>query len=380
MLIFKIDIFENGSDSPIIEYEIYNSKTKEKLDLIYCKDTKILIKIPSEIDEKNEFKYNPASDYYTDICFPYTTEYGTDINLNDRKNEFFVKNLSICEPNCDYEGYDFILKKVACECIVKIKIPFMSEIVFNKELLKRKFVDIKSITNLNIMKCYSFLFTSEGLLFNIGSYIILAIIFLNVIFLIVFISKGYKNLLDKIHKIYKHSITYKTKGPINNNNNIIKINGNSQIKKGKKRMKKITKKKKKKKNKKNNSNIKEPPKQFKNKIGNNNGSKSIKLNNSEVNVQLNITKKSINFKDSSHNNISLFNSNITQSNISKTYNKKSNKNKYKKIIYYSDYEFNGLSYAEALKIDKRTYPQYYFSVLRMKYLPFLQIMTIIQNQ
>ena len=40
LLIFKIEIFEDGSEYPIIEYEIYNSKTKEKLDLIYCKDIK----------------------------------------------------------------------------------------------------------------------------------------------------------------------------------------------------------------------------------------------------------------------------------------------------------------------------------------------------
>ena len=52
LLIFKIDIFEICSDNPIIEYEICKSKTKEKLDLIYCKDTKIQINIPAKIDEK----------------------------------------------------------------------------------------------------------------------------------------------------------------------------------------------------------------------------------------------------------------------------------------------------------------------------------------
>ena len=178
LLIFKIDIFENDSEIPIIEYEIYNSKTKAKLDLIFCKDKKIQINIPAKIDENNEFKYNPVSDYYYDLCFPYTTEDGTDIKLKDRKNEFFYKNLSICESNCDYERYNSNIGKAACECEVKIKIPLMSEIVFNKELLKSKFVDIKNIMNLNVMKCYNILFTSKGLLFNIGTYIFLAIIFL----------------------------------------------------------------------------------------------------------------------------------------------------------------------------------------------------------
>jgi len=84
--------------------------------------------------------------------------------------------------------------KVACECQAKIKIPLMSEIVFNKDLLKSKFVEIKNIMNLNVMKCYNILFTSKGLLFNIGSYTFLSIILLNIILLNIFIFKGYKNL------------------------------------------------------------------------------------------------------------------------------------------------------------------------------------------
>ena len=35
---------------------------------------------------------------------------------------------------------------------------------------------------------------------------------------------------------------------------------------------------------------------------------------------------------------------------------------------YNDYELNNLSYKEVLKIDKRTYIQYYFSLLKMKHL------------
>ena len=355
LLIFKIDIFENGSEYPIIEYEVYNSKPKEKLDLIYCKDTKIQINIPAKIDEENEFKYNPVSDYYNDLCFPYTTEEGTDINLKDRKNEFFDKNLSICESNCDYGGYNSELGKAICECNVKIKIPLMSEIVVNKDLLKSKFVDIKNIINLKIMKCYNILFTSEGLLYNIGSYIFMAIIFLNIILLIVFILRGNKNLCDEIYEIYKVNKSYKKGGIMNNNtNSIIKTRGNTRKKKCKNKKKKRNKKSDKKK--KNNSDIKDPPKK-KNINEIYNDSKIIKLSSSEI--KLKISQKIINYKDSNSNNISILNS-------KKEARKKIKKNN-KNAIYYSDYEFNGLNYSEALKHDKRTYPQYYFSLLRMKY-------------
>ena len=105
--------------------------------------------------------------------------------------------------------------------------------------------------------------------------------------------------------------------------------------------------------------MQEPPKESKNKTEtrNNDDSKAIKLNSSDSKVQLKMSQKIINCKDSSHNDISILNSNNTKI-------KKHNKN----FIYDDDYEFNELSYSEALKADKRAYPQYYFSVLRMRYL------------
>ena len=42
-----------------------------------------------------------------------------------------------------------------------------------------------------------------------------------------------------------------------------------------------------------------------------------------------------------------------------------------KKINYNDYELNNLSYEEALKLDKRTFFQYYFSLLKKKHLIFL---------
>ena len=49
---------------------------------------------PAIIDENNEFKYNPSSEYYNDICYTYTTENDTDITLTDRKNEYKENNMS----------------------------------------------------------------------------------------------------------------------------------------------------------------------------------------------------------------------------------------------------------------------------------------------
>ena len=70
---------------PIIEYEIYDIKTKGQLDLNICKYIKINFNIPVKIDKINLFKYNSSNEYYNDICNPCTTENNTDIILKDRR-------------------------------------------------------------------------------------------------------------------------------------------------------------------------------------------------------------------------------------------------------------------------------------------------------
>ena len=95
LLMIKIDIFKEGLLIPIIEYEIYNSKTKEKLNLNLCKDIRIDIYIPVNIDENNLFKYNLINEFYNDICTTYTTNNITDIILKDRRNYYinYYKNI-----------------------------------------------------------------------------------------------------------------------------------------------------------------------------------------------------------------------------------------------------------------------------------------------
>ena len=119
-MILKIDYYQAGSSKPIIGYEVFHPVDKYKLDLSCCKDELINFNIPVLIDENNIFKYGPNNEYYKDQCFPYTSEYGTDILINDRQNEFIENNMSLCENNCTYNGYDKETKKAKCECAYHI--------------------------------------------------------------------------------------------------------------------------------------------------------------------------------------------------------------------------------------------------------------------
>ena len=111
----------------------------------------------------------------------------------------------LCEKDCKYNGYILDIKKANCTCNIKIEMPLLSDIVINKDKLIYNIKNIKNSINLKIMKCYNKLFTKEILKNNIGSYIILSIIIINIVNNILFIKKGYKSL----NKIIDHIIMKK---------------------------------------------------------------------------------------------------------------------------------------------------------------------------
>ena len=59
LLIFKVDVDFEGYSTTFVEYEIYHPITKKKLDLNFCKEEKIIISTPVNINENEIFKYNP---------------------------------------------------------------------------------------------------------------------------------------------------------------------------------------------------------------------------------------------------------------------------------------------------------------------------------
>ena len=120
---------------PKIEYEVYYQLFSEqliKLNLKYCLNTKIDILIPVSIKDDID-KYNPSSCYYNDFCTKATSESGTDISLYDRRNLFIENNMSLCEEDCDLTDYDHITEKVKCSCLIKINLPFIDDIKFDKK-------------------------------------------------------------------------------------------------------------------------------------------------------------------------------------------------------------------------------------------------------
>ena len=206
LIIFKIDYYSPDTLIPIVGYEIYHPLNKTKLDLIYCEEILVKLNIPVSIDENSLYKYDPNSGFYTDNCFSYTTENGTDIILNDRKQEFVNNNLSLCENGCNYTGYDQDMKQSSCNCSIKNKMDLISDIVNNPNKLSNNFNSDNggsSSSSIVTIKCTKNLFSKEGLKNNISSYILIIFIFTFLLCLVLFLKCGYPLLNNDINDIIK---------------------------------------------------------------------------------------------------------------------------------------------------------------------------------
>ena len=374
----RIDAKEKDMNVSKIEYDVYckiNGTKLQKLDLSICDKSKITISIPVTLNESLDI-LNSSSRYYNDICYTTTSENNTDISINDRQKEFCNKNKMVCQEDCDFVDYDNKTKKALCSCGIKESSSSFANMKINKTKLLESFININNIANIYILKCFKILFSIEGILYNIGSYIIIAVFILHIISICIFyinqlgfLNKKIKEILFglKYFKLIKNvepkginkkdnKKTTKKLIPFNKeikskNKNIINLSKEKLNKKNKKILKRINKKNKNKK--------------INNKIINDKGKKlNINCNNNYINhnvINNNNIINTINFhKKNSNKNKEV------KKNINSILNDNKIK-KIKKIMAFNEEELNELSYDLAIKHDKRTYCEYYFSLLKTKH-------------
>ena len=354
LIIYKIDYFAPDSLIPIIVYEIYHPINKSKLDLKYCEEILVKLNIPVNIDESNLFKYDPNSDFYNDNCFTYTTENGTDIILNDRKQEFSDNKLSLCENNCNYTGYNKDDKQSSCDCSIKNEMDSISDIIDSSEQSSNNFNSEKSSSgssNIISIKCTKTLFSKDGLKYNIASYILMVFVFQFLLSILFFKKSGYPYLCNQINNIIRE------KGIIKN-----QIQTNSKYTMRQNKSYKFKRKIK----------FNFPPKRLFNLnfVNNMNLLKKYNKNNKKP-----ISKFSLgNVLNKNNNMIRKVNRDNKAKNSTNNYSKNKNSkflstmakfNKKFKISY-NDYELNSFDYKKAKFNDKRTCCQYYLSLIKVK--------------
>ena len=193
LYIKKVDIIQENMNIPKIEYSVYsklNGSNLIKLNLSICQDNQVSILVPIQLSESLD-KQNPTSDYFNSICYTSTSENGTDIPLKDRQKEFKDQNKAVFQEDCKLYSYNYTTRKANCSCKTKEMPLSFADMHINKTKLYQNFLDIKNIANINILICYKNLLEINGIIYNIGSYIIIAIIIFHIICIIIFYAKQY---------------------------------------------------------------------------------------------------------------------------------------------------------------------------------------------
>ena len=312
----KIDIVQEGMKALKVEYDVYCKlfgTNLIKLNLTVCETSKILISIPIVINEDLD-KYNISNGYYNDICYTTTSEDGTDISLKDRQKEYITKDKIICQEDCDFSEYDSETSTAKCSCKAKESSKSIADMNINKVKILENFKDIKNLVNFNFLICYKKLFNKKGIINNIGFYLILVIIIFHIINILIFSLNNFHSLIKKIKKIASKINQFqpnkKDEKVLNQSN---KFNSKEKIvifRNNKRKIKKI--------------------KKIKNNIDSKNN-----IKDSQINID---SKIIIN-----------------------------NQFKIKNIHNFIDVEINELSYNLAIRYDKRTFCQYYISLLKTQH-------------
>ena len=126
--------------------------------------------------------------------------------MNDRKKEFNDNNLSLCENNCEYNGYNIDNKQSSCECEIKNRMDYISDIIDEPNKLSNGFEINETSSsfgssNIITMKCTKALFSKDGLINNISSYILFIFIFIFLLSILLYIKCGNHLLEEDMMKI-----------------------------------------------------------------------------------------------------------------------------------------------------------------------------------
>lgn len=401
LIIFKTDINITEFFTTYVLFEVYNPLSLEKLNLSICINDEISISIPAELNSNIKTLYNSLNEsgynlfngndsFYYDICTTYTSLNETDILLSDRQKDIYTEGQSqlICQKGCKISSYDLKINKARCDCSVNIQ--EIKEInlqnLFEDNNIENTFYETLTHSNFFVVKCYKLIFIVSRIIKNIGEILMTIVFLIFIILIIIYCVKGNDYIIKNINFVLKLQMqNFKSFGE----NQILYVKRNSSKSKKTSKFKKINSMKKESINKKKLEKIfsQAPPKRLhiKKKICQ---TKITELSNNIINNNIVLNFK-INTKDSANNIFTPKNKKFIKSNTINKSNennllsespKKSlnnsyqlsfiNKKKHNEINYklLNDSELNSLKYKLAIKFDKRTYFQFYWSLTKQKQL------------
>ena len=392
LIVFKVDYKSEDQKQTFVHYEIYHPYNYSLLDLSLC-DTKIIVNTPVDLDDNSimlyenlkQYGYNifdSGDDFYNDICSTYTTVNGTDMLIEDRKKNIFSTNgnITMCQTGCEFILYNTTTKKSKCDCdsktVSELKNGDLTQDHFSSKKLASEFLTTIKNSNFRVLKCYKLALDTKHLFKNIGRIIMTLIFLFYLISLFIYLIKERKKIDAFVNLIIKNKENSKELNLENVEEKLkIKKSVNKEKKPNTKKSEANTKKSGKKK-KKRKSNFPPKKKNVSKKAKKHGSIKSLSKSN-DINTILPLAKQiddnKININIYPINNINL-KKNTKKNESSKNINYKFTENNTNNIEKLNDQELNSLDYSIAVLIDKRSYLQYYWSLLKKKHLILFTIL------
>ena len=282
--------------------------------------------------------YNTSSDFYNDYCTP-AYQGDNDITLADRKKYIYPKNVTFCKSNCNYNGVDIENERIICSCNLNTNNQNSNE---EDDFLEEDDDNFLSyfLDNINykIFKCYKLLSTFNNLknnfVFDVILVVFIIILILNLVFCFSSLPTLKKSMLDEmptdesIKKEVIKELKRIRKSLNSNQNNPIKKNPKIKTKKNKNKIEQV------------NTEVKNGKKPY-------------------YTTKNLIKKRAFKGKKKSNNS---FSSPITEV----FFPKKTIELVEENIIIFNIEDFNELTYAQALKTDKRNIFQIFYSLIIQK--------------
>ena len=188
------------------QLEVYDYSGR-KLNLSVCKEDITIMKFIGDIKELNidsakTFSekgidvFNASHDFFNDLCYHYDNKDGKDIIINDRRNDIY-QNASFCQSGCNYNGMNYDLMVANCICnpsIFQEDEKNMADINENLEyinfkLLGKEFLENLVDLNYKVMRCYNLVLNKKIIFYNIGFYVQISMLFLQIIFVFIYLIK-----------------------------------------------------------------------------------------------------------------------------------------------------------------------------------------------
>ena len=383
-LMVKLDIRNSTNNGTYVQYEIFNPRNYSKVSLEVCKNISIKIQVPvaleestlsfiSSLEENGYNVFDLNDEFYNDICSTYTAPNGADMALSSRKNIIYdsVKDIYFCQEGCELESFDTDSSKAHCSCQVQETetVTDVSKISFGKKELINSFYSTLYNSNFRVLNCVKLLFSLKGMKGNYGCYTMTFLLGSFISFIVVHLIKGQTKIVDVLRGILKSKGIIKNKN--NHNHQKIENENKETIEVGER---KINRKKIKRSHTTKNNNLIRFQDQKMENLNAPFKRKKKKKNKTLKNKRI-LSTNDLTFETKDDiNKITLENNeNINKKGINKIEDGKKIFEKYKNL---NDVEKNALDYEMAIVADKRTFCQYYVSLLKREHLIIFTFITV----